>query len=116
MEEWRPATIKEVQRIAEQGLKTCDAGQVRAFKQYAITPYMAPILRYGKKERVVVVARKDNEVISWEDVEEGFNVSPVDSEGQILHRCNYDELGFALNAWIEDRGLSGRFGPATQLK
>lgn len=116
MEEWRPTTIEEVQHIVEQDLKMCDAEQVRAFKQYAIELHTASILRYGKKESVVVVARKDNEVIYWEDVEEGFNVSPVDSEGNVLeHWCNQDELGFALNAWIEDRGMAGRFAPARPL-
>jgi hypothetical protein len=116
MEEWQPATIEDVQRIIEQDLKACDAQQTRAFKQYAIKPYMASILRYEQKESVVVVARKGNEVIYWEDVEEGFNVSPVDSEGNILeHWCNQDELNFALNAWIEGRGLAGR-GPARPLQ
>jgi hypothetical protein len=117
MEEWRPATIEEVQRIVEQDLKTCDAEQVRAFKQYAIEPYIASIFRYGKEEGVVVVARKGDEAIYWEDVEEGFNVSPVDSEGNIIeHWCNQDELGFALNAWIEGRGLQHRLQPARPLQ
>lgn len=117
MEEWQPATIDEVQRIIEQDLKTCDAEQARVFKQCAIDPYLTPIFRYGKKESVVVVARKDNEVIYWEDVEEGFNVSPIDSEGSILeHWCNQDQLGFALNAWVEGRGLAGRFAPARPLE
>jgi hypothetical protein len=38
---------------------------------------------YGKEESIVVVARKWNEVIHWEDVEEGFNISVVGPGGRI---------------------------------
>ena len=113
MEEWQPATIDEVRQIVNRDLKACDIKQVATFERYAVEPYVAPIVRYGKKESVIVVAQKSNEVIYWEDVEEGFNLSPIDWKGQILeHWCNQDELGFALNAWIEGRGIPGRFGPA----
>jgi len=116
MEEWQPATVREVKDIVERDLRTCDAEQAATFKKYAVEPYLAPIIRYGKPESVVVVARKEDEVIYWEDVEDGFNVSPVDSNGRILeHWCNQDELAFAVNAWVEDRGLPGRFGPATRV-
>ena len=50
---------------------------------------------------VVVVARNVNEVIYYEDVEDGFNVSPLGPRGEILeHWCNQDELRLALNCWI----------------
>jgi hypothetical protein len=94
-----------------------DAEQGAVFEKYAVTPYLAPILQYGNTESLVVVARNASEVINWEDVEDGFNVSPLDADGQILeHWCNQDELGFALNAWIKGRGLPGRFRPAVPLK
>ena len=58
-----------------------------------------------------MVARKGNEVIYCEDIEGGFNVSPVGPGGEIPeHRCNRDELRFALNAWIEGRGASRQIG------
>ncbi len=116
MEEWQPATVEKVKQIVEEDLRTCDAEQLTTFERYAIEPYVAPIVRYGKIESVVVVARNGNEVIYWEDVEAGFNASPIDSNGRILeHWCNQDELPFALNAWVKGRGRSGRFGPATVI-
>ena len=46
-------------------------------------------------------------MIYCEDEEDGFNVSPVGADGQILeHWCNQDELKYALNYWIEGRNLS----------
>ncbi len=116
MEEWQPATVEQVKNIVDEDLRACDGEQMAAFNRYAVEPYVASIVRNGKMESVVVVARKGDEVIYWEDVEDGFNISPVNSNGQILeHWCNHDELGFALNAWIKGRGQSARFGPATAI-
>jgi hypothetical protein len=116
MEEWQPATVQEVKQIVEVDLRECDAEQIATFKRYAVEPHVAPIVRYGKMESVVVIARRGDEVIYWEDVENGFNIGSVDRDGRIReHRCNQDELGFALNAWIEGRGSAGSFGPATAI-
>ena len=116
MEEWRPATVEEVKNIVEQDLKECDVEQVAAFKRYAVEPYVAPIIRYGKVESVVVIARRRDEAIYWEDVEEGFNISPIGPDGRILeHWCNQDELRFALDAWIVGRERAGNFGPAKPI-
>jgi hypothetical protein len=67
-------------------------------------------------ESVVVVARRGNDVIYWEDVEDGFNISPVGPDGRILeHWCNQDELGVALNAWIRGRGRAGNLGQSIPI-
>jgi hypothetical protein len=108
-----PTTVEEVKKIVRDDLAECDEEQVVVFKRYAVEPYVAPILRYGEIENAVVVARKGDEVIYWEDVEEGFNLSPVASDGRILeHWCNQDELRFALNTWIEGREHTIRLGSA----
>ncbi len=116
MSEWRAATIEEVRQIIARDLQSCDATQRLTFKKYAVKPFCAPIVRYGIAGTVVVVARKRGEVIYWEDIEGGFNISPISADGKILeHWCNQDELRFALNAWIRGRGLWGRRGPAEPL-
>jgi hypothetical protein len=106
--EWQPTTVEAVKKIIERDLKDCDDEQVSAFKKYVVEPYRAPILRYGKMESVVVLARRRDEVIYGEDVEGGFNRSPVAPDGRILeHWCNQDELRLALNAWIEGSARTG---------
>ena len=116
MHDWQPATIEEVNQIVVRDLKDCDAEQLAAFDKYRVAPFSAPIMRYGQTERVVVVARNGDQVIYYEDVEDGFNVSPISPDGRVLeHWCNQDGLRFALNAWIEGRGFPGRFGPAVAL-
>ena len=103
--------------ILRADLEKCDPQQIAAFRQYGVEPYFAPIQRYGKLENVVVVARKSEDVIYWEDVEEGFNISPVGPDGLVLeHWCNQDDLGIALNEWIDGRTRrDGNFGPAKPL-
>ena len=114
MDAWHTATIAEVRRLITKDLRACDDKQVGIFEQYGIKPFLAPITRYGKRETVVVVARKGDEVIYYEDMDEGFNVSPISTDGFILeHWCNQDELGFALNTWVEGRGSRGKLRPST---
>lgn len=101
--EWRAATIDEVSRIVEHGLKRCGGEQAATFARYRVDLHVAPLCRYGKDESVVIVARRRDEVIYWEDVEEGFNRSSVDDDGRILqHLCNQDDLCVALRGWTED--------------
>jgi hypothetical protein len=104
--EWEPASVESVSQIVNDGLANCDPEQAAAFEAYRVEPRLAPIIRYGKLENVVVIAQKENQVIHWEDVEEGFGVSPISTDGRILQQdCNQNDLGLALNAWIQGRGL-----------
>lgn len=100
--EWKPASIEEVKQMVENDLTRCDDRQAKVFETYRVDPHLAPIVRLGNVESVVVVAHKGNQVIYWEDVEEGFGVSAISADGQILVQdCNQNDLGLALNFWIE---------------
>jgi NADPH-dependent 7-cyano-7-deazaguanine reductase QueF-like protein len=99
---WKPATIEEVQQIVERDLANCSREQVTLFEKYRVQPRLAPIVRSGNRESVVVVAQRGEEVIYWEDVEEGFEVSSVDSSGKILDPgCNQNDLRIALSTWVK---------------
>ena len=98
--EWRAATIDDVSRIVERDLHGCGDEQAATFARYRVELRLAPLSRYGKDESVVIVARRRDEVIYWEDVEEGFNRSLVGGDGRILqHLCNQDDLCVALSLW-----------------
>jgi hypothetical protein len=100
--EWKPASAEDVREIVRRDLALCDAEQTAAFHRFAVEPYAANIDRYGRLESVIVVACRNNEVIYWEDVELGFNISPIDENGTILkHWCNEDELGRAVSHWVD---------------
>ena len=115
--DWEPATIDAVKDIVKAHLKQFNSQQIAIFRQYSVEPYFASIVRYGKAESVVVVAQKSDEVIYWEDVEEGFNISLTGPGGHVLeHCCNQDELGVALRRLIQSRQFrTGSFGPAKPL-
>jgi len=115
--EREPASIEEVKKIIQEDLTECDDQQLAAFRQHSVEPYRTPIVRNGNLESVVVVARRGDEVIYWEDVEEGFNLSPEAGDGRILeHWCNQDELRYVLNAWIDGRKRSIKLGPAIPIE
>jgi hypothetical protein len=111
---WKPATLDDVRKIMKGDLAKCTPQQTAIFRQYSVEPHFSPIVRYGESGFVVVVAKKSDEVIYWEDVEEGFNISPLGPDGSVLeHWCNQDDLGIALNRLIESRECrTGNFGPA----
>lgn len=98
--EWKPAIVGDVNRIVDADLVECDGEQAVAFQMYRVDPYPAPISRCGKMENVVVVTRKGNQVMYWEDIEEGFGISTVGGDGIILEQdSNQNELGIALKQW-----------------
>lgn len=106
-------SLEDVNEIIVGDLAHCDAEQCAAFRRYKVEPHYVPIRRYGNMESVIVVARRGSEVIYWEDVEEGFNISPLDDHGAIReHWCNQDNLGQALNSWIEGRNPTAKLDPA----
>jgi len=107
--EWKPASLESVRRIVQDDLARCDGEQGAAFEAYRVDPHLAPIVRYGNLEYVIIVAQNGKQVIYWEDVEEGFGVSDVGDDGRILeHDCSQNSLGLALNAWIEGRRVYGQ--------
>lgn len=94
-----------VKGYVKDDLAKCSPGQIAVFEQYAVEPFAASIRRSGAMESVVVVARKQDQVMYWEDVEEGFNLSPISADGEILEPgFEQDEFGWALNRWSAGAG------------
>jgi len=96
---WRPATVEEITKIVLHDLALCHETQIAAFKKYSIEPYPISIYRFNNWEPVVVVARNGREVMYWEDVEEGFNISQLADDDTIRdYSCEQNDLRRALNA------------------
>lgn len=101
MDTWKPITADELSQLIERELGGCKTTQQEAFKQIRIAPRATPIVRGGNVESVFVVAERGNEVLYYEDVEEGFNVSPLDSDGVIANPgFEQWELDDALHHWL----------------
>ena len=100
-EVWKPITEDELLDLVRAQLKECTPEQVAAFEKHRVPPYAAPITRNGARESVFVLAVKNGEALYYEDVEDGFNFSPLSPSGEILeHWCNQDELKHALWRWV----------------
>ena len=94
--------VSEVEPIVAADLEHCTPEQRALFAHVRVDPYHALLdgAVEGKDPTFVVVAHFDGEVMYWEHVEEGFNVSPVGPGGSILkHWCNQDSLAVALRRW-----------------
>ena len=101
MEAWEPISATELEELVNKQLNDCGPELIAVFERYKVNPFRAPIDRYGREEHVFVVARKGDEVMYFEDVEDGFNLSPISTDGKILeHWCNHDDLKYALRRWM----------------
>ena len=83
MESWLPVTAEELEALLAVQLVNCTPEQQRFFDRCKATPYLAPIQRFGNTEAVFVVAESGDRVLYYEDVEDGFNISPLARDGSI---------------------------------
>lgn len=101
MNAWQPIAADELSQIVERQLATCEPAQRDAFRRLRIPLRAIPIVRSGHVESVFAVAERGNEVLYYEDVEEGFNVSPLDVSGAIANPgFEQWELKHALHHWL----------------
>ena len=118
MNTWRPITIDALESLVEAELRSCSDELRGVFAKYRVPFRHGTLNRYGRLDLVFIVAQRGSEVMYYEDVEEGFNFSPLDAEGKILeHWCNQDELRHALIRWLSPPGMDTRprMGPAVPL-
>lgn len=105
MATWQPITANELESLIDRQLQDCTPEQQELFRRFRVPLRPTPIERYGQLESVFVAARRGGEVMYYEDVEDGFNFSPLTPDGRIAeHRCNQDELRYALARWQRDGG------------
>ena len=98
---WEPITKVELVTLIDSEIKKCTITKyVEVFNKYKVEPYQVEIDRSGKIENVFVVAENGNEVMFYEDVEEGFNISSINENGIISeYSVNQDECWVAAKKW-----------------
>lgn len=114
---WAPTTQTELESLIKAELEACSKEQKEIFVLYRVPLRKAQIVRCGKPEFIFIVAQRGDEVMYYEDVEEGFNISPLAGDGSIKeHWCNQDDLQHALNWWLypNDPQLP-KIGPAKKI-
>ncbi|GER10343.1 hypothetical protein VHAB30_14990 [Variovorax boronicumulans] len=80
---WSPISAVELEALVGLQLSECTLREREIFAQYRIPFRLAAIERSGEFESVFVVAMHRSVAMYFEDVEEGFNLSPLRSDGSI---------------------------------
>lgn len=108
MQTWQPASKDEVEKILEQQLKKCSDEQKTYFETIRVDLYPVKIFRYGPVEEVYVVAEKNSDVIYFEDVEDGFNISTINDKNELLKNgFEQFEIGHVLFQCINNLNSFG---------
>ena len=98
---WKSITQDQLQTILDEEFVRCTPQQQEILKSHAVPFRKIPIIRSGNKEYVFVVAQRGNEVLYYEDVEGGFEISSLAKDGSIENSgSNQDELCWALKKWV----------------
>ncbi len=87
MNDWKPITDSEFDELFKVQYAELNEAQRNAFDQFLVPFWKATIRRsemYGD-ETDFVVAQKEDGVIYFDDVEDGFNISIGDSTRRILN-------------------------------
>ena len=90
-----------IQQLVQDDLAEAHPDDRRLFASVAVEPTLMPIVGDSRHERVWVVAAHGNEVVFYDDVEEGFNVSAL-NEGTITEPgYSQDSLGATIHNWLQ---------------
>lgn len=102
---WKPVTAAELEHIVHTQLAACTPEQRQTFNSCRVPFHQVPILRDNSIEHVFVVAQLlDGSLVCYEDVEDGFEIVRLDSEGVISdYACNQFELRQVLNEYAHSR-------------
>ncbi|MEO0470867.1 MAG: hypothetical protein AAF206_14665 [Bacteroidota bacterium] len=96
---WTPISLAELQELIHDGLSKMSLKNLQIWKQISITPEKWQEETLGQEGGGFwVVAIDEDEVIWYNDFEEGFNLSAFSIHGTIdEYWANEDELQWAMN-------------------
>ena len=96
---WNPITLSELQEQINNGISKMSSEQHNVWNEISIVPEKWQENDYGKEgSGFWVVAIDANEIIWYNDIEEGFNVSKFSVTGKIEeYGAEQDELQWTIN-------------------
>lgn len=99
MKTWEPISLTSLQKEILNGVQKMTTNQLILWKNISIEPKKWIEAEYGNEGGGFwVVAIKGNEIIYYNDIEEGFNVSTFTKIGLIdSYQSEQDEIQWALN-------------------
>jgi hypothetical protein len=119
---WQPVNLKELKQSIYLSEKQMTKEQFNFWNLVKIKPEKWQESTYGQEGNGFwIVGLIGNNVIYYNDIEEGFNVSNWSSYGLIdEYYCNQDELHWTINKLLQainnSGQIEGRLGPPKKLK
>lgn len=102
--QWRPISKEELEDLITEQLSECTPEMRRVFAACRTPLRRAPIERGRGIEEVFVVATLPNGAMYYDDVEEGFEVSPLRPDGSIATPgCSQLRLTHALHGMTHEK-------------
>ena len=96
---WIPISLTELEEWISRGELELEGEPLNFWNMIKIPPQKWQEVEYGEDDGFWVVAIFGNEVIFYNDIEDGFNISPYSIYGQISeYACEQSELN-----WIVER-------------
>lgn len=102
---WQPITQQEFESLYREQVAELSAEERDAFNRFRTPLTKATIRRSNSAgdEKVFMVARNDDGVLYFDDVEYGFNISTVDENNVILQPGGSQfSLAEAVSVWLMD--------------
>jgi len=104
MPEWQSISRSDFERFLNEELASCHPEERALFERTRTRIERRPLVDDRFLKTAFVVACYGGEVMYYNDIEGGFNTSPLTDEGSILeYWCNQDNLQGALHTWLTQR-------------
>ena len=102
--DWVPVSKETFEAILAEELETLRPEVMRLYEQYAVPPFQQPCVREENSgtEHVFVLAKKEERLLYYDDVEEDFGVAIPDGDGVLRNWGNYGPLVRAVVVLDED--------------
>jgi hypothetical protein len=102
--DWVPVSKESLKVILAEELEALRPEVMRLYEQYAVPPFQLPCLRGENSvtEYVFVLAKKEERLLYYDDVEEDFGVAIPDEDGVLRNWGNYGPLVRAVLVLDED--------------
>ena len=98
-DKWMPITLSELQELIDLGVSKMTSEQINMWNEISVVPEKWQEISYGQEgDGFWVVAICEDEIIWYNDIEEGFNISKFSVIGKIDdYGAEQDELQWTMN-------------------
>jgi hypothetical protein len=106
--DWVPVTKEGFKQILADEIHALRPDVIRLYQLYAVPIFQQPCSREqnSRIENVFVVAKNEDRLLYYDDVEEDFGVAKPDTDGVLRNWGNYGPLVRALLVLDEDSTIA----------